>query len=346
MATERPYKNEARAEMVRVWAKLLPIVAGAFGLAGAAWLFARHDPAHILRLVAFAGFGMLWLVPVRLAVMLASAQGWRALFPKPRAASLGLLTWMAFVRNAINTLLPVAHVGGEVAAARSLMDSGVPAPIAVAGIVVEITVALFAQMGLTLLGIGLLLSYVGTAPLIQRLWWGLAVALPAGLVFVLLQHRSRPFSRLLGAVSRVTGARPASADQARAVDDMIVALYARRGALARCTFWQVVSLLGGALEFWVILRLLHGPASPRLALLLESLTQALQSAAFMVPGTLGVQEGGLILIGAAAGLSPGMALAISTVRRVRQVGISLPVLWLWLRRERKRRSVPVESSPH
>lgn len=329
---------------IRAWARVLPIVAGLLGLTGAVLLFARHDPARILHLVALAGFGMLWLLPVRLAAIMASAEGWRALFPKPRAASLGLLTWMAFVRNAINTLLPVAHVGGEVAAARSLIGRGVPAPIAVAGIVVEVTMNLFAQMGFTLLGIGLLLSYIGTAPLIQRLWWGLAVALPAGLVFVLLQRRSRPFIRLHRAISRFGGASAGTAAQAHAVDDMVLTLYRRPMALARCTFWQVVSLAGGAGEFWVILRLLHEPAGLRLALLFESLTQALQSAAFMVPGTLGVQEGGLILVGAAAGLPADAALALSAVRRVRQVGISLPVLLVWLRGERKRRDQPVEPS--
>ncbi|MHB1513126.1 MAG: lysylphosphatidylglycerol synthase domain-containing protein [Acidiferrobacter sp.] len=329
---------------MRAWARFLPMGAGLLGLAAAAFLFARHDPARILRLVAFAGFGMLWLVPVRLAAITASAEGWRALFLKPTTVSLALLTWLAFVRNAINTLLPVAHVGGEVAAVRSLMGRGVPASIAIAGIVVEITVSLFAQMGFTLLGIGLLLSYVGTAPLIQRLWWGLALAVPVGLVFVLLQCRSRPFTRLHRALSRLSSASGMTARDAQAVDDRLVALYGRFGALMRCTFWQVVSLLGGACEFWVILWLLHEPASPRLALLLESLTQALQSAAFMVPGALGVQEGGLILIGAAAGFSADTALAISAVRRVRQIGLSLPVLWVWLHGERKRRLAPVDPS--
>ena len=66
-------------------------------------------------------------------------------------------------------------------------------------------------------------------------------------------------------------------------------------------------------------------------------------AAFMVPGTLGVQEGGLIAIGAATGLSADTALAISAVRRVRQIGISLPVLLVWLRASRV---PPAHPHPH
>ncbi len=327
------------------WLRLVPLAAGVLGLAGAVTLFARNDPGRILRLVAFAGFGMLWLVPVRLAVMTLNAQGWRALFPKPRTVSLRLLTWVAFVRSAVNTLLPVAHVGGEVAAARHLARKGVPAPVAIGGIVVETTVTIFVQMGFTLVGIGLLLSYMGTAPLIGHLWWGLAVAVPAGLIFVFLQRRSRPFSRLQRVLARAAGGLSAAGLQGAAVDDAIVSLYGRMGALARCAFWQALSLAGGAGEFWVILRLLHHQAGPRLALLLESLVQALQSAAFMVPGTLGVQEGGLIAIGAAAGLSADTALAISAIRRVRQIGISLPVLWLWLRKDRGTPSADIGPRP-
>ncbi len=315
----------------RAWLRVVPIVAGLAGFAGAALLFARHHPARILNLVAFAGFGMLWLVPVRIAVLTMNAQGWRALFPRGQEASLALLTWLAFVRNAVNTLLPVAHVGGEVAAARHLAKHGVPAPVAIAGIVVETTVTIFVQMGYTILGIGLLVSYMGDAPLIQRLLWGLVVALPVGLAFVLVQRRSRPFARLQRALGRLNRKLAGEATDGETVDDAIMALYRRAGALAYCALWQALSLAGGAGEFWVILHLLHQHASVRLAVLLESLVQAIQSAAFMVPGTLGVQEGGLIAIGAATGLSPETALAISAVRRVRQVGISLPVLLLWLR---------------
>ncbi len=324
------------------WLRLVPIIAGVLGLAGAALLFARHHPARIFGLVAFAGFGMLWLVPVRIAVMVLNAQGWRALFPKGQGVSLRLLTWMAFVRSAVNTLLPVAHVGGEVAAARHLARCGVPAPVAIAGIVVETTLTIFVQMGFTVLGIGLLLSYMGSAPLIQRLWWGLAFALPAGLVFVFLQHRSRPFARLQRGLARLNHRFSPEATGGAAVDCAIVSLYRRAGALTSCALWQALSLAGGAGEFWVILHLLHQHASVRLAVLLESLVQAMQSAAFMVPGTLGVQEGGLIAIGAATGLSADTALAISAIRRVRQVGISLPVLLLWLRTGRR----PNDAKPH
>ena len=315
----------------RTLVRLLTAATGVLGLAAAVTLIVDNGPARIVALVALAGFGLLWLLPVRLCVMGLNAQGWRDLFPETAPVSLGLLTWTAFVRNAINTLLPVARVGGEVMAARLLVKRGVAPPIAIASLVVETTVTLFVQLGLTLVGLGLLVSYIGDPVLAHSLMVGLAFALPVLLLFVFVQVRSGLFSRLQPLIARLTGSLSAPLLDGPAVDAAIRASYARTKALLSCSFWQGLSLLGGAGEFWVILRLLHEPASLRLVVMLETLIQALQSAAFIVPGALGVQEGGLVAVGAAAGLSAEVALAVSLIRRVRQVGVSLPVLLVWMR---------------
>ena len=51
------------------------------------------------------------------------------------------------------------------------------------------------------------------------------------------------------------------------------------------------------------------------ALLLESLGQAIRGAAFAIPGALGVQEGGYLLLAPLAGLSSDTALALSLAKR-------------------------------
>lgn len=327
----------------RMALRLLTGITGVLGLAAAVSLIVDNGPARIAALVGLAGFGLLWLLPVRLLTMVLNAQGWRVLFPKTAPVSLWLLTWAAFVRNAINTLLPVAHVGGEVMATRLLAKRGVGLPIAIASIVVETTVTLFVQMGMTLVGLGLLASYIGDPTLSHSLLVGLAIAFPVALLFVLVQVRSAPFSRLQPLMRRLTGPLAASLLDGEAVDAALRSLYTRIAALGCCALWQGLSMLGGAGEFWVILRLLHEPVSLRLVVMLEVLIQALQSAAFIVPGALGVQEGGLVAVGAAAGLSAEVALAMSLIRRIRQVGVSLPVLLVWMRTRGNDR--PLKSEP-
>ena len=49
----------------------------------------------------------------------------------------------------------------------------------------------------------------------------------------------------------------------------------------------------------------------------------------MVPQALGVQEGGYIMLGALFGLSAEAALALSLVRRARDLVIGLPILLVW-----------------
>ncbi len=64
-------------------------------------------------------------------------------------------------------------------------------------------------------------------------------------------------------------------------------------------------------------------------MLLESLILAVRASAFFVPGALGVQEGAFVLLGAVIGLSPEVALALSLIKRFRELVIGVPALLVW-----------------
>jgi uncharacterized membrane protein YbhN (UPF0104 family) len=76
-------------------------------------------------------------------------------------------------------------------------------------------------------------------------------------------------------------------------------------------------------------------------MLLESLGQAIRGAAFAIPGALGVQEGGYLLLAPLAGLSPETALALSLAKRARELLLGVPgLLYLHLaERDWRRRRV-------
>ncbi|MGB8526972.1 MAG: TIGR00374 family protein, partial [Rhodoplanes sp.] len=65
------------------------------------------------------------------------------------------------------------------------------------------------------------------------------------------------------------------------------------------------------------------------ALVIESLIDAVRGAAFAVPGALGAQEGGLIVLCALFGIPPNEALALSLVKRAADVALGLPGLLVW-----------------
>jgi hypothetical protein len=54
-----------------------------------------------------------------------------------------------------------------------------------------------------------------------------------------------------------------------------------------------------------------------------------RTSAFVVPNAVGVQEGAYILLGATFGLTPEMALALSLLKRARDIAIGVPTLAAW-----------------
>jgi hypothetical protein len=64
-------------------------------------------------------------------------------------------------------------------------------------------------------------------------------------------------------------------------------------------------------------------------LVVESLLYAIRSVAFAVPNALGVQEGAYILLGGMFGVGPEVALALSILKRARDLALGLPALLSW-----------------
>ena len=87
--------------------------------------------------------------------------------------------------------------------------------------------------------------------------------------------------------------------------------------------------IAGAGEIWLTLYFLGHPVSIGEAIILESLGQAVKAAAFLVPGALGVLEGGFILFGALFGISADASLAMALAKRVRELALGVPGLISW-----------------
>jgi uncharacterized membrane protein YbhN (UPF0104 family) len=99
---------------------------------------------------------------------------------------------------------------------------------------------------------------------------------------------------------------------------------------------QFLALAAGSFEVWFALRLFGHPVGAGTAIILESMTQTMRHLAFVVPAGLGVQEATLVLFGHVLGVGSEFALAVSMVKRVREVLCGLPSLasWQWLEARR------------
>jgi len=297
------------------------------------YLIADSGAGEVARAMLVVGWGLLPITLFHLVPLFFSALSWRELLPLSSRPDVISVTWIRWIRESINALLPVAGVGGDVAGARLAHLRGVPGAQAAASMVVDTTVGVMTQLVFVLTGVLLLMirSTEHTALLVA---WvvliGMGVFIVAIAAFVLVQHRNMfvMFAKL------ARGLVPEKwlssfAGNASAIDDAVVAVYRSRFAFLRANLLRLVGWAAGTGEIWLVMQFLGQPLGVLDAFILESLSSGVRAAAFMVPGALGALEGGFVLFGALFGLPAETALAISLSKRVRELILGLPGLFVW-----------------
>ncbi|RDI97337.1 hypothetical protein DVT68_16380 [Dyella solisilvae] len=329
--------------------KYLVYVAGLLGLTLAIVLVVHQDWTAIRAAFNHAGWALLWLVPFHAFPLWLDVLGWRNLLaPRDpqRRATVTFLLWVATIREACNRLLPVANVGGEIAGIRIVKWRGLDGAVVAASVVMEVLLTLVSQYIFAALGILLLVGLTEHIGTMNSVIGALVAGLPLPIVLILLLRHGKPFSRLdavaeklLGGPSRLT----ALLDGAR-LDEEIRVLYARPLRLAVTCMWQLLGFIAGSFESWLALQLLGYPITVWDALAIEAATHTLRYMIFFVPAGLGVQEGGLVLFGHLIGLPPDAAIALSLVKRAREVGFGVPALlsWQWAEAQRLRHRIQAD----
>ncbi len=322
-------------------------------LAAGALLFAgvlvSHGLGPVFATLATAGWGLLLVALFHLLPLLLDAVAICVLFDAAVARGSWRDALLArWAGESANSLMPVGQVAGPVVMARCLSHREMPMQDAVAAVTVSTTLQGLAQIVFALIGVALLATQAGlgahSAPSrhavdASLLVAGIVLAVPV-VLFYLVQRRGL-FGRSTRAIARFWGRRDWSqlTSRAEAIDLAVEKTY-RRGGRTLASF--VLSLAGwivGTGEVYLILQFIGAPAGWLDALVLESLGQAVRGAAFAVPGALGVQEGGYLLLAPFVGLQPDAALALSLAKRARELLLGLPgLLYLYLcERDRRRR---------
>lgn len=318
-------------------AKLIAYVAGLIGLLLAVVLVLMAGSGDVLRVLEIAGWSLFWLGPLHIAPVLLEAAAWQALVKRQNSAvpPLHYFFWVTAVREAVNNLLPVARVGGELLGVRLLHKRHVGVPVGGASLIVLLTLTAVDLYLLTLAGLGLLLSNISATRFAGPVGVGLLAVLPGIALVVAAQRYGNVFARLDRFIELVTGGHRLLAKlvQPARLDAEIRKLYGRFGALLIAGAWKLLSLAAEAAEVWVIMYLLHHPIAVWQAIVMETLSLAARAAAFIVPAGVGVQEGGFVLIGQLLGIPADFAIAISLAKRFRELLFGLPSIASWQWRE-------------
>jgi putative membrane protein len=219
-------------------------------------------------------------------------------------------------------------MGGCILGARAVMLTGIRGTIAAASTMVDLALEALAKLAYTGLGLALLFDLRPNRPLGLPVAMGLAATgLLAVVVVVAQRHGFAFFDRLARLVGRGWAER--TADGAAAVHAALGEIYQRRAGLWGGFALHLGCWILSAVEVWIALRVGGAPLGFATVLVIESLVYAIRTVAFAIPNAVGVQEGAYILIGATFGLTPEMALAISLLKRARDLVIGLPALGTW-----------------
>jgi glycosyltransferase 2 family protein len=285
--------------------------------------------------VVIIGWQLLLFVPLGLA--------WAAIVPARERRRPFVFVWGRMVRDVATNCLPFSQIGGFVIGARAVTLHGTSWSLATASTVVDVTAEFLAEVAFTAIGLGILLSRAPDSSLAVPLEIGLALAVIAGTALIWLQQGAAPaFARIGGRIAgRWFGA---AQERAEVLQSELSLIYGHPLRLALSFALHLIGWIGTGIAGWITYRAVGMPIDFDDALAIEALLSALAAIAFLVPVNAGVQEAGYAGLGAIFGAPPELSLAVSLVRRGRDLTVGIPVLLIWqffeMRRLREVSPVP------
>jgi glycosyltransferase 2 family protein len=304
------------------------VVITALGAGLALYLVAVVGVGAVFSAAAAAGWGGFAVLCVyTLALFVVLGMAWRVLLPDSEH-KLWIFVWGRMVRDAATDVLPFSQLGGIVSGARAAIIQGVEAAVAFASTLVDVTTELMAQIVFVALGLLILSTHAPrtsfAVTVTDVLGMGLGAAVLACAVLLSLQRRSLWLtSRLADRVLRGTGA--AGAAVAATFND----IHRSPLRIALSSALHFVGWIASAIATWIAFRLVGARVGLVSVVAIESLVCAARSAAVFIPNGLGVQEAAYALLAPLFGVSAEFGLAVSLLKRAKDIALGVPILLIW-----------------
>jgi uncharacterized protein (TIRG00374 family) len=300
----------------------------ALGFVTLSFLVWHIGPEKIHEAAAQLGPGALLVILFPSVLMyLLEAYGWKVTLG---SAADGIPFWKIFaIRTAgevVNMTTPTAYVGGEPLKAYLLKRHDVPMVDGLASVVIAKTIMTLAQVLFILVGIALafwLLGAAGSSGQIAAAGLLAAALLSFGVAaFIFVQKRGLSIWMLQ--TLRRLGLRipflEAREEKLRSLDATILNFYTQhRSAFYGSTGLYLLGWLAEALEVYAIIFYLGGPANLPSAVSIGALSVFIKGGTFFIPGSLGAQDGGNLLVLKAFGYSDVTGITFALLRRFREL---------------------------
>ena len=277
----------------------------------------RVGPAGFIAFCAYTG-----------GIFLVLGAAWLASARDEPVRQLGLFVWARMLREAVADLLPFSQLGGIVVGTRSLLLAGVPSARTYASLIVDMTTEMASQLVFTLFGLATMASLLVAGPHAAQLR-PLILGSTAAMAVTMIVFFAAQKPALVLAERMAGHFLPESAVRVGELGIELRATYARTARIGLAFALNLAGWIASALGAWIVLRMMGERISVWSVLSLESLIFTLRSVAFAIPSAIGVQEAAYALAAPLFGLPPESALALSLVKRAREIAIGIPTLLAW-----------------
>lgn len=286
------------------------------------WYLAKLGPAKVFEEIARLGaWAPLILVPYFI-VYLVDCLAWSQTLPPGNVPFLARFR-IRWAGESVNNLVPTAYVGGEAAKVLLLRPYGISAHDGAVAAVVSKTAQTVAQL-LFIVGasamffqiakdqaglrLGILFVLVGGVAAVGMLFWVQKIGL------------FRMFWAFAGALPWQLRGMEKRRERMLELDQTIFGFYRQnRARFYRSTFLYLCGWTLDTVEIYLVGHLLGVSISWPQALVVEAFTGVAKAMGMWLPGSLGVQESGIVLIGKLVGLPDAFVAAYALIRRAREL---------------------------
>ena len=298
------------------------------GLIAAVYLVWSIGFDAVVASVAQAGLGGLALLCLyALLVFVSLGLAWFYLLPSAERRPVREFYIARLVRDSIAEISPFSPVGGMVAAARLMILKGMRAPFAAASVAADATTEAMAQVVFLAFGLGVGFTQFrhleGSGPVTEGMLAVLLLAVPAIALLIFLQKKGASFAE------RIAARFFPNVKEGVSFRAAIEELYDSRERLAASSAFHLLGWIGGGVGTYISFRLVGGHIALLNAVALEALLCTLRSIAAPVPAAIGVQEWGYALLAPLFGLPAEMGVAVSLLKRAREIVLGVPALIYW-----------------
>jgi glycosyltransferase 2 family protein len=316
--------------------KLRFVIVAALGLALSLYLLKHVGIGAVLAAavaVGWGGFAILCLYILVPFLILGAA--WHFLLGDSPPRGFRIFVWARMVRDAATEVLPFSQVGGIVIGARVAILHGISQPLVFASVIVDVTTEMLAQIAYIALGVAMLSARAPRTSFTQSLTTGLiiglVIAVIAGGVFLTVQRHSQKMSARI--VARIF---PGAVAATAAVTASLNAIYRSPLRVGVSVVLHFAGWIASAVGAWIAFRLIGAHIDLAAVLAIESLICATRSIAALVPNALGVQEAAYALLSPLFGVGAEVGLAVSLLKRARDISVGVPILLIWQAAEGQR----------